>query len=77
MWIGRLGLEAHDPEPHTVMFARSRSGQLPSVVIAVASPHRAPAFVACRFLIDELKLTLPVWKKEIYADGAHWIGDRS
>jgi molybdopterin synthase catalytic subunit len=49
----------------------------PSVVIAVASPHRAPAFAACRFLIDELKRTLPVWKKEIYADGAHWIGDRS
>ena len=49
----------------------------PSVVIAVASPHRAEAFAAARFLIDELKRTLPVWKKEIYADGAHWIGDRS
>ncbi len=49
----------------------------PSVVIAVASPHRAPAFEACRFLIDELKRTLPVWKKEIYAGGHHWIGDRS
>ena len=48
-----------------------------SVVIAVASPHRAQAFAACRFLIDELKQTLPVWKKEIYADGAHWIGERS
>ncbi len=49
----------------------------PSVVIAVASPHRDAAFQACRFLIDELKKTLPVWKKEIYADGHHWIGDRS
>lgn len=49
----------------------------PSVVIAVASAHRAAAFEACRFLIDELKRTLPVWKKEIYADGHHWIGDRS
>ena len=49
----------------------------PSVVIAVASPHRAQAFAAARFLIDELKRTLPVWKKEIYADGEHWIGDRS
>lgn len=48
-----------------------------SVVIAVASPHRAQAFAACRFLIDELKRTLPIWKKEIYSDGAHWIGDRS
>ncbi len=49
----------------------------PSVVIAVASPHRAAAFAACRFLIDELKKTLPVWKKEVYASGHHWIGDRS
>lgn len=49
----------------------------PSVVIAVASPHRDLAFRACRFLIDELKQSLPIWKKEIYADGEHWIGDRS
>jgi molybdopterin synthase catalytic subunit len=49
----------------------------PSVVIAVASPHRDEAFRAARFLIDELKARLPVWKKEVYADGHHWIGDRS
>jgi molybdopterin synthase catalytic subunit len=49
----------------------------PSVVIAVASPHRDAAFLAARFLIDELKRTLPVWKKEVYADGHHWIGERS
>lgn len=49
----------------------------PSVVIAVASPHRALAFEACRFLIDELKLSLPIWKKEIYSDGEHWVGERS
>ncbi len=49
----------------------------PSVVIAVASPHRDAAFHACRFLIDTLKERLPVWKKEVYGDGHHWIGDRS
>lgn len=49
----------------------------PSVAIAVASPHRDAAFAACRFLIDELKKTLPVWKKEIYESGEAWIGDRS
>lgn len=49
----------------------------PSVVIAVASPHRDLALGAARFLIDELKLSLPIWKKEIYPDGEHWIGDRS
>jgi molybdopterin synthase catalytic subunit len=47
------------------------------VVIAVASPHREAAFQAARFLIDELKERLPVWKKEVYGDGQHWIGDRS
>lgn len=49
----------------------------PSVVIAVASPHREAAFLAARFLIDTLKERLPVWKKEVYGDGHHWIGQRS
>jgi len=49
----------------------------PSVVISVASSHRAEAFEAARFLIDTLKERLPVWKKESYGDGHHWIGDRS
>lgn len=49
----------------------------PSVVIAVASPHRDAAFAACRFLIDELKRSMPIWKKEVYADGEAWIGERS
>ena len=49
----------------------------PSVVIAVASPHREAAFEAARYLIDTLKERLPVWKKEVYGDGHHWIGDRS
>jgi MoaE-MoaD fusion protein len=49
----------------------------PSIVIAVASPHREAAFLAAKFLIDTLKQRLPVWKKEVYGDGHHWIGDRS
>jgi molybdopterin synthase catalytic subunit len=44
-----------------------------SVVIAVAAAHRAPAFEACRFAIDTLKKTVPIWKKEFYADGEVWI----
>lgn len=43
-----------------------------SVFIAVFSEHRAPAFEACRFLIDTLKRTVPIWKKEYFADGAVW-----
>jgi molybdopterin synthase catalytic subunit len=43
-----------------------------SVLIAVACPHRAAAFDACRWLIDSLKKTVPIWKKETFADGAVW-----
>jgi MoaE-MoaD fusion protein len=43
-----------------------------SVLIAVVSAHRAPAFEACRWLIDTLKRTVPVWKKEHFEDGAVW-----
>jgi len=45
----------------------------PSVVVAVASPHRAEAFLACRQAIDTLKASVPIWKKEFYADGSAWI----
>lgn len=44
-----------------------------SVVISVAAPHRAAAFAACEWLIRELKRTVPIWKKEVYADGEQWI----
>ena len=43
-----------------------------SVYIAVASAHRAAAFDGCRWLIDMLKKTVPIWKKEYFADGAVW-----
>jgi len=43
-----------------------------SVLIVVASAHRAAAFDACRWLIDTLKQTVPIWKKETFADGAVW-----
>ena len=43
-----------------------------SVLIAVVSAHRAAAFDACRWLIDTLKRTVPIWKKEYFEDGAVW-----
>jgi molybdopterin synthase catalytic subunit len=43
-----------------------------SVLIVVASAHRGPAFEACRWLIDTLKKTVPIWKKETFADGVVW-----
>lgn len=49
-----------------------------SVVISVAAPHRKAAFEGCEWIIRELKRTVPIWKKEVYADGEQWIeGDRS
>ncbi len=45
-----------------------------SVAIAVATPHRAAAFEACRFAIDRLKETVPIWKKEVFTDGTQWVG---
>lgn len=45
-----------------------------AVVIAVSSAHRAEAFEACRFVIEELKRDVPIWKKEVSADGESWIG---
>lgn len=45
----------------------------PVVVIGVAAPHRQAAFEASRFLIDELKNTVPIWKKEFYEDGSIWV----
>jgi molybdopterin synthase catalytic subunit len=48
-----------------------------SVMIAVSSPHRAQAFEACRFAIDTLKETVPIWKKEHFEDGEVWVGLQS
>ena len=45
-----------------------------SVVIAVSAEHRAAAFEACRFLIDEIKRDVPIWKVEVFADGLRRAG---
>jgi MoaE-MoaD fusion protein len=47
-----------------------------AVVIAASAPHRAAAFEVCRAAIDRLKESVPIWKKEIAADGEEWIGLR-
>lgn len=44
-----------------------------SVVVAVACAHRGEAFEACRYAIDTLKLTVPIWKKEVAEDGEEWV----
>lgn len=40
-----------------------------SIVIAVSSPHRKEAFSACEYILEQVKLKVPIWKKEIYEDG--------
>ena len=44
-----------------------------SVGIAVSAPHRKEAFEACRYAIDELKRKVPIWKREVFEDGAMWV----
>ncbi|HVE72044.1 MAG TPA: molybdenum cofactor biosynthesis protein MoaE [Thermoanaerobaculia bacterium] len=45
-----------------------------SIAIVAASPHRREAFEACRMMIDRIKETVPIWKKERGPDGAEWVG---
>ena len=65
--------------PVVALAAVHRVGELaigdPAVVVAVACPHRAEAFAACRRLIDDLKETVPIWKHQLFADGSdEWVG---
>jgi molybdopterin synthase catalytic subunit len=54
-----------------------RTGEVPvgeaSVAIAVSAPHRGAAFDACRFVIDTIKTSVPIWKRERFADGEEWV----
>jgi MoaE-MoaD fusion protein len=72
----KLAAEAGERFPIDRVGVVHRLGRLEigesSIVIVVTSAHRAAAFDACRWLIDTLKRTVPVWKKEHFADGAVW-----
>jgi MoaE-MoaD fusion protein len=74
--IGEIAAEVHAKFAINRVAIAHRLGRLEigetSVFIAVSAPHRAPAFEACRFAIDTLKRTVPIWKKEYFADGAVW-----
>jgi molybdopterin synthase catalytic subunit len=75
--MAEIAAEARRRWPVTEVRIVHRLGRLeigePSVAVAVTAPHRAAAFEACRFAIDTLKATVPIWKKEFYADGAVWL----
>ena len=76
--LARIAREAAARWPITRVAITHRTGRLAvgetSVAIAVSAPHRGAAFDAGRFCIDTLKLTVPIWKKEIWDGGAEWIG---
>ncbi len=75
--LEKLGLMAREKFQIAHVGIVHRLGKLEigetSVVISVASPHRRAAFEACEWLIVELKRVVPIWKKEVYADGEIWI----
>jgi molybdopterin synthase catalytic subunit len=48
-----------------------------SILIIVSSPHRDSSYTASRYIIDEIKKRVPIWKKEFYNDGSEWISDRN
>ena len=77
----KLGDEAQAKWQINGVAVHHRIGRVPigeaSVMIAVASPHRDEGFKACRYIIDELKKRVPIWKKEIYEGGEVWIGTQT
>ena len=71
--IARILGEAQRQWPDARVILQHRLGEIPageaSIAIAAAAPHRDEAFTACRFVIEEVKQRLPIWKKEMFADG--------
>jgi molybdopterin synthase catalytic subunit len=74
----RIVAEARERWPVAAVALEHRLGALAigdaAVVVVAAAPHRADAFEACRYVIEELKRRVPVWKREYYADGTvGWV----
>ncbi|MGA5647702.1 molybdenum cofactor biosynthesis protein MoaE [Streptomyces seoulensis] len=77
--LRRVAEEVAAEFPVRALAAVHRTGLLAigdvAVITAISCPHRAEAFAACRKLIDTLKHEVPVWKRQIFADGAtEWVG---
>jgi molybdopterin synthase catalytic subunit len=76
--LERVGAQAADRHGLGAVYLAHRVGVVPaaepSVIVAASAPHRAEAFAGCRELIDELKRTAPIWKKERWEGGGRWVG---
>ena len=79
--LARIGEEAKKKWPICKMAIVHRLGAVQigeaSVIIVVSSAHRDAAFAASRFAIEEIKKTVPIWKKEVFEGGEVWIGTQS
>ena len=75
--MGKIANQAFEKWPVQKVSIHHRTGVLQvgevPVIIAVAAAHRDAAFEACRYIIDTLKKTVPIWKKEIFEDGEVWV----
>lgn len=73
----KIAQQAADKWPVQKVLIHHRTGTLQvgevPVVIAVSAAHRDAAFDACRYIIDTLKQTVPIWKKEFFKDGEVWV----
>jgi len=79
--LARIGYDALKQWPICRMAVVHRLGPVQigdaSVIIAVSSAHRDAAFAASRFAIEEIKKTVPIWKKEVFEGGEVWIGTQT
>ena len=79
--LARIGDDARKQWPICRMAITHRLGPVQigeaSVVIVVSSAHRDAAFSASRFAIEEIKKTVPIWKKEVFEGGEVWIGTQT
>ncbi len=73
----KIAAKAKEKWPVHTIAIHHRTGKLDigdiAVIIAVSAAHRDAAFQACRFAIDTLKETVPIWKKEVFEDGEVWV----
>ncbi len=73
----KIAAKAREQWPVHAIAIHHRVGKLAigdvAVIIAVSAAHRDAAFQACRFAIDTLKETVPIWKKEVFEDGEVWV----
>lgn len=75
--LAQIGQEVQDRWSDVRIAIAHRTGRLQigeaSVIIAASAPHRAECFAACRYAIERLKVTLPVWKKEFASETEYWV----